>query len=213
MSLAIEAERTVVSRLQSMTVRALARNNSSSGVRGLRIEIIQESSWAAHGLPAKFRRAVASVKVSGSELGELQRALDKGAERGRSPAALSDAAQQELRDLIGQGEGTRHEVRVSEGCSETMDVGVITVRHWLQVTLRTPWGTSSPSVTIPLRVLGKEGVQASGGTAPASTQETFSSGEAATAPSHDSPHFAAEGKAQPVAMPANAVAGAFRAPT
>ena len=135
-----------------MSVVVVACNNSSSDVNDLEIEIKQETRWYARSHADLRKRTIASVKVPGSQLGELQRAPEKGHERGRSQAAIADAAQRDLEDMLKAGAGTKYELVVPSNCHTSTQTSLIIVRHALVVELKTPNCITSPEVWMPLRV-------------------------------------------------------------
>lgn len=139
---------------EPLGITVVARNNSSVSVKEMRIEIKQVTKWRAHGHGECKKRTVASTIVSGSQLGAVQQAVEKGANRGRSPTAVADAARVELQGILASGDGDRYTLVVPDTCIETLGIsmGMIEVKHMLSVELKTPTFTSSPDVWMPLRV-------------------------------------------------------------
>lgn len=152
MSLGFEASRSVVGHNEPISLVVVARNDSSSAVKEMNVEIKQEISWSARMYNDRRKRTIASIKVSGSQLGELQRASPQGHERGRSPTAIADAARNELQEMLRAGAGTKYELVLPDDCPTTMQTSLINVRHALVVELKTPTFVTSPEVWMPLRV-------------------------------------------------------------
>lgn len=152
MSLGFEANRSVVGHNEPISLVVVARNDSSSAVKEMNIEIKQKISWSASMYNDHRKRTMASIKVSGSQLGELQRASPQGHERGRSPTAIADAARNELQEMLKAGAGTKYELVLPDDCPTTMQTSLINVRHALVVELKTPTFVTSPEAWMPLRV-------------------------------------------------------------
>lgn len=152
MSLGFEANRSVVGHNEPIGLVVVARNDSSSVVKEMNVEIKQEISWSARMYNDRRKRTIASIKVSGSQLGELQRASSQGHERGRSPTAIADAGRNELQEMLRAGAGTKYELVLPDDCPTTMQTSLINVRHALVVELKTPTFVTSPEIWMPLRV-------------------------------------------------------------
>lgn len=152
MSIGFEADRSVVGINEPVRLTVVARNDSSSSVKSMHIEIVQVCTWYAQGQRETNTRTVASMIVSGSQLGEVQRAAEEGKQRGRSAIAVETAARQYLQELLAAGAGTRYELLVPDDCLVTLETGLIDVRHSLSVRLKTPACINSPDVSMPLRV-------------------------------------------------------------
>ena len=152
MSIGFEANLSVVGVNEPVSLTVVARNDSSSLVKSMHVEIVQVCTWYARGHRETKKRAVASVAVSGSQLGEVQHAAEKGHQRGRSAIAVEDAARVYLQELLAAGTGTRYELLVPNDCLFTLKTGLIEVRHLLSVRLKTPTCVNSPEVCMPLRV-------------------------------------------------------------
>ena len=152
MSIGFEADRSVVGVNEPVGITVVARNDSSSLVKSMHVEIVQVCTWYARGQKEARRRVVASLAVSGSQLGDVQRAAEEGNQRGRSTTAVDHAARMYLQELLAAGAGTRYELLVPDDCLLTLKTGMIEIRHLLSVRLKTPTCVSSPEVSMPLRV-------------------------------------------------------------
>lgn len=89
----------------------------------------------ARGQKETKKRTVASLAVSRSQLGEVQRAVEKGNQRGRSTTVLDHAARPYLQELLAAEAGTRYVLLVHNDCLFTLKTGLIDVRHLLSVRL------------------------------------------------------------------------------
>lgn len=158
MSIGFHTGRSVVARGESLGLTAVARNDSSSSVKAMHVELVQVSTWFASGYKESKTRTIASVVVTGAELGSALAAAEKGNQRGRSPVAVADAARRDLQELLDAGAGTRYELAVPDKCLDTMQTAMIQVGHSLSVRLNTPSCINSPDVWTPLRVLSPLGV-------------------------------------------------------
>ena len=152
MSIGFEADRSVVGINEPVRLTVVASNDSSSSVKSMHMEIVQMCTWYAHGQKETNTRTVASMIVSGSQLGEVQRAAVEGNQRGRSAVEVEVAARQYLQELLAAGAGSRYELLVPDDCLLTLETGLIDVRHMLSVRLKTPAWINSPDVSMPLRV-------------------------------------------------------------
>lgn len=149
MSIGFQVDRSVVSRNERLGLTVVARNSSSASVKEMRIEISQEATWYAHGVPATKKRILSSVVVSGSQLRET----DKGKGHAHAPddatdppRAVGDGDKVGLHEVLAAGAGGRHEVVVPETCSDSLRAGIIEVNHSLEVILDAPNCISSPEV-------------------------------------------------------------------
>lgn len=129
----------------------VARNDSTSRVKALHIEVRQLTKWTARSHKDKKLRIVASVEVPGSELGALQRSEEAGGSRGEDSEVL---IRDDLQQQLAAGGGTRYELRVpGDGSLLTLKAETFEVRHELVVRLETGgMSTSSPEVSTPLLV-------------------------------------------------------------
>ena len=159
---------------EPVSITVVARNDSSSPVKSMHIEIVQVCTWYARGQRETNTRTVASMIVSGSQLGEVQRAAEEGNQRGQSAIAVEVAARKHLQELLAAGAGTRFELLVPDDCLLSLETGLIDVRHSLNVRLKTPACINSPDVSMPLRVqtgtavLGKQQPEPNPGGLPSS---------------------------------------------
>lgn len=152
MSIGFEADRSIVGLNEPLGVTVVASNNSSAKVAALQLEIKQETTWRTHVWSDHRKRTVASLNVYGSQLGELQRAAEKGSERGQSPTVIADAARHNLQELLAAGAGRKYEISLPDTCLTTFQSELIQVRHSLCVSLKTPTFINTPEVWMPLRV-------------------------------------------------------------
>lgn len=146
MSIGFQADRAVIGRNEILGVTVVARNDSTKAVKELVINLCQDTKWTAHGMTETKKRKIASIKVSGSQLGAVGTPAEKGSDRGRSLDLVSNAARNELEELLKSGAGVRHELVVPEDCSDTMDSELILVRHSIEAKLKTPSCVNSPDV-------------------------------------------------------------------
>ncbi|CAM9286211.1 unnamed protein product [Ascophyllum nodosum] len=151
-SIGFEADRSVVGRNEPISLVVVARNDSSSNVKDMNIQIKQEVKWYVRHNTDRRQRTIASIQVSGFQLDELQRASEKGQERGRSPTAIADEARSDLHAMLRAGAGKKYELVVPDDCQVTMQTSLINVRHSLVVELKTATCITSPEVWMPLRV-------------------------------------------------------------
>lgn len=171
MSIGFRADRSAVARGGSLGLTAVARNDSSSSVKAMHVELVQVSTWFAYGCKESKTRTIASVVVTGAELGSALAAAKKGNQRGRGPVAVADAARRDLQEVLDAGAGTRYELAVPDKCLDTMKTTMIQVGHSLSVRLKTPSCINSPDVWMPLRVQPPLGA---GGGKPAMTAVPYS---------------------------------------
>lgn len=151
MSIGFEADRSVVALNDSLGLSVAARNDSLFSVKAMHVELVQVSTWFAHGLRGTKTRTVASIVVPGSALGKLRRATE-GNKRRQSFATAGEAARRDLEDILASGAGFNRELLVPDTCLSTLQTDMIQVRHSLSVRLKTPHYVTSPDVWTPLRV-------------------------------------------------------------
>lgn len=160
MSIGFEVDRSVVVRNECIGLTVVARNDSSSIAEAVHVEFVQETKWYAHGHKGRRTRTIASIVVSGAELGErsgsklgaVREAAGKASQRGLSRGAVADGVQRDLQELLVAGAGVRYELFIPDTCLTTMQTGIIDVRHMLRVRLTTPVFTTSPEVSALLHV-------------------------------------------------------------
>lgn len=157
MSIGFQADRVTVGRNQKLGLTVVARNDSPSSVKALLVDINQVTTWYAHGYKESTERKVASVFISGTQLGGVE-AAKKGKQVQRSPPVEAmDAARSHLKEQLKSGGGTRYEIMVPNQCLHTMHTSMIDVKHSLSVQLKTPGLVSPPEAWTPLRVLQTRG--------------------------------------------------------
>lgn len=200
MSIGFEAEDSVVGQNEALGLTVVARNDSSTDVKAMHIELKQVSTWYARSHKDKTERVVASIVVAGDELGAVQRAAEKGNERGRSMSAMQDAARRDLQELLAAGAGTQYELFIPDTCLLTLQTDLIEVKHTLSVRLKTPHCISSPDVWTPVRVQPARGTEEEPGGASVFTPSSMQAKPYATASEVD-----ANGNPKPVPVPQSAV--------
>lgn len=152
LSLGFEADRSIAGVNEPVSIAVVARNDSSSSVKSMHVELLQVCTWYAQGYRQTKSRTVASLVVRGLELGDVQWPVVEGNQRGRSDIAVADEARVYIQDLLAAGTGTRYDILVPDGCLLTMKTDLIEVRHLLSVRLKTPRCVSSPDLFMPFRV-------------------------------------------------------------
>eukprot|EP00752_Nemacystus_decipiens_P010235 g9119.t1 len=199
MSIGFQADSSAVGLNESVGLTFVARNDSSTEVKSINIEIKQLTTWSARGYLETNNRTVASVVVPGTDL----RAAELGNQRGQSSSAIADTARADLQEQLNAGAGKRHQLLVPGNALLTLKADLIEVKHMLSVTLKTPHCISSPEVWTPLMV--HAGTTTSGGTA------DLVPGEGSYVPhTGGAVPFAtgldADGNVKPVSVPQSAVA-------
>lgn len=195
MSIGFHADRSVIRFNEPLGITVAARNDSSTSVKELRVEIKQVTGWSANSHGSNHKRTVASTVVSGSQLGAIYQAVEKGENRGRSPEVVAEAARVELQMVLASGNGDRLTLVVPDTCKETMDIGIIQVKHMLSVELKTSTFTSSPDVWMSLHVQ-----HVGGGAVPGAT-EFIASSSAVAVPYATAVEVDANGYPTPVVVP------------
>eukprot|EP00904_Undaria_pinnatifida_P000771 jgi/Undpi1/10695/HiC_scaffold_29.g13143.m1 len=152
MSIGFEADRSVVAVNECLGLTIIARNDSSTIVKNMHVEILQECTWFAHGHRERVKRSVAAITVERSHLGEVMHPVGEGEHRGRSATAVESAARMHLQELLAGDAGTRYELQVPNNCLLTLESSLIKVKHFLRVRLKTPICINSPDIRMPLRV-------------------------------------------------------------
>lgn len=148
MSVGFQADRSSLGLKESLGLTVVARNDSSASVKAMHIDIMQETTWYAHGAKASNTRSIASAVLPGTGLA----AVEVGGKRGQSDDTIEDKAREDLRGQLSVGAGTRCEILVPGDASTTLQSENIEVRHLLTVRLETPTCVDSPDVWMPLRV-------------------------------------------------------------
>lgn len=157
MSIGFQAEKLTVGRNHKLGLTVVARNDSPSSVKALLVDINQVTTWSAYGCEERTERKMASVFISGTQLGGVE-AAKKGKQVERGPAVeATDAARSHLKEQLSSGAGTRYEIMVPNQCLHTMHTATIDVKHSLSVQLKTPGLVPPPEAWTPLRVLQTKG--------------------------------------------------------
>lgn len=146
MSIGFLADRSAMSRNEVLGVTVAARNDSTKPVEELVVELCQDTTWTVQRMTGTKKRTIASIRVSGSQLGDIGKAIERRSDRGRSLEVVSNTARNELEELLRSGAGVRTELVVPEDCSDTMDSEMIVVRHSIVAKLKTPGCVNLPSV-------------------------------------------------------------------
>lgn len=147
-------ERSVTALNESIGLSVAARNNSSSSVNKLTIQLQQECKWSANGHPAKKDRTLASeVVLPGSEVGGLQWTPGTGNENGQIVTPIEDNPHSDLQQQLASWAGTRFELVVPGNSLPTLQAENVAVSHSVGVVLDTPCCIAEPSVWTPLCVV------------------------------------------------------------
>lgn len=155
-SIGFQADRSAVGLNAPLGLTVVGRNDSSTRVKAMHIEIRQLSKWTARGshnvvVPEKHSRTIASIVVPESELGALQRPEKDEGRHGQSAAA--GAAGEDLEQQLAAGGGTRYELWVPGDALLTLQAETFEVSHTLSLWLETGGtSTSAPEVSTPLLV-------------------------------------------------------------
>lgn len=150
MSIGFRMNTSTVGPDDSISLDVVARNNSSSKVNQMLIQLKQETKWNAHRHHDNRTRTIASILVPASELGELQWAAGPGTERGQSVAVVESNARQDLEQQLSAGRSTRVELKVPGNALLTTQAPNISVSHTVGVVLDTPCCIGAPAVWTPL---------------------------------------------------------------
>lgn len=154
MTVGFQADRSFAFRGESLGLTIVARNDSSTVVNRLHIEIMQNITWVARGHRAKHQLEVATVIVPGLQLEDVGQGVGAGNERKNSIQKIATEAQKELSELLARGAGARHDLAIAQDALVGMDTPLIKVSHVLSVHLRTPSCVVNPEVSMPLDVHG-----------------------------------------------------------
>lgn len=116
-----------------------ARNNSSSSVNKLTIQLKQECIWSADRHQAKKDQTLASTLVlPGSELEGLQWVPGAGNDRGQSVTQI------DLQQQLAAGAGTRFQLVVPGNSLPSLQAENVTITHSVGVVLDTPCCIAEP---------------------------------------------------------------------
>eukprot|EP00752_Nemacystus_decipiens_P010236 g9120.t1 len=169
MSVGFQADRSVVGLNEPVGVTVVARNDSSTAVRSVLVELVQETKFWAQGDHDCSTRIIETVEVPIAELAPAE----VGGRRGQSPSAVADAARADLEHQLASGAGSKVEIVVPCDASLTFRSMNIEVRHLLTVRLKTPSCVDSPDVWMPLRIQPGARPLPSTGAAPGAPSEPF----------------------------------------
>lgn len=150
MSVAFKIDRAVASHDEVMGITVAAQNDSSVPVKEVCIEIRQKTRWSAYYHHSRKRRVVAHIVVSGSQMGDIGRPAEKGSDRGRTDTDVANSSRVELQQLLQSGGGTRFELVIPQDCLHSVNTEMISVRHKLEVRLKTSSFVTSPKIATPL---------------------------------------------------------------
>lgn len=157
MTIGYQADRSFAVRGEGLGLNIVARNDSSTAVDKLHIEVLQNTTWVACGHRTWKKQAVATIIVPGSQLGNVGQGVGAGNERKKSFQRIGSEAQKELGELLAQGAGARHELSIVDKALVGMDISIIKVTHVLSVRLETPCCVVNPEVSMPLDIYGTHG--------------------------------------------------------
>ena len=170
----------------------VARNDSNFKIKTMRIELKQHIKWEAQGARNISTTSVSTVAVPGSQLVNVQHAIDKTQGRGQDAAVIGRATREDLQARLASGSTVKYEILVPANCTVDVRTANVVVTHSLCVQLQ--MGRHLPEVSIPLCVQETEQRVAVGAT---------------TEPSHVVANASA-GSIQTVFVPDNAVNVDFR---
>lgn len=154
MSLAFRMERSAAWHDEPIGLAVTARNDSSSSVKKVTIELKQAIFWSANGHRSAMDQTLASIPVlPGSELGGLQWAPDTGGDYGRSAALVEEIPHTDLEQRLANGAGTRFQLVVPEYSLPTLQVENINITHSVGVVVHTGCCIAQPCVWVPLTVV------------------------------------------------------------
>lgn len=127
-----------------------ARNDSSTSVYKLTIQLQQEITWSAKKHTSKVEKTLATVIIPPlSELGGFQWTPGKGNDRRQSVAPIEETVQQQL----AAGAGTRFQLIVPANSLPTLQVENIKISHSVGIVVDTECCTAEPAVWVPLNVV------------------------------------------------------------
>lgn len=154
MSIGFKVNPSVVAPDESVGVTVAIGRDPSCSIKAMYVEIRQETTWHAQGYTESNNKTLASVMVPGVEIDSTLpvAVAGKRLEAASPAAAMADAEPQALQSLLLAGAGTRHELFVPDTSLGTMQTGIIDVRHWVAVRLRTSVFAKSPEALAPLFV-------------------------------------------------------------
>lgn len=154
MSIGFKVNPSVVTPDGSVGVTVAIGRDTSCSIKAMYIEIRQETTWRAQGYTESSNKTLASIVVPGVELDSTLpvAVAGKRLKPASSAAAMADAEPQALQSLLLAGGGTRHELFMPDTSLGTMQTGIIDVRHWVAVRLRTSVFARSPEASAPLSV-------------------------------------------------------------
>lgn len=152
MSLGFRMDRSSIGLNEPIGLNIVARNDSSTAVKSMRIQVKQVTRWTARGHGDSKTRTVASMVVPGAQLGALQWPSQTGNDRGQGMVAVAAGARQHLQEQLSSGTGTRYQLLVPGSSLLTFQTTNISVSHTLGVELDTSFCLGAPCVWTPLRV-------------------------------------------------------------
>lgn len=158
MSLGFCMERPAAGHNEPLGIAVAARNNSSTSVNKLTLQLQQEVTWSAKGHPAKQENTLASVVVlPGSELGGFQWVSGSGSNYAQSVAPVAADAQNDLQQQLASGGGTRFQLVVPGDSLPTLQVENIKICHSVGVVVDTECCIAEPCVWAPFSVVPTAG--------------------------------------------------------
>lgn len=131
------------------------RNDSSSNVSSLKIQLLQECRWTAQGHHAKMARTMAStVIVLDTEFGKMKSTAGSGkSDRGQSVAPVEENPRSDLMQRLNSGSGVRVQLVVPGNCLYSLQTTNVAVTHLVGAMLVTPDCMAAPCIWTSLSVL------------------------------------------------------------
>lgn len=159
MSLGFQMERSAVGHNEPIGLAVAARNDTSTNVNMVKIQLQQSVAWRAKRHSAKKETTLASIVVPpGSELGGFQWAsgsVNNG--RGQSVAPVENTGQNGLQQQIDAGAGTQFQLAVPGSSLPTLETENIKISHSVGVVVDTECCIADPCVCAPLCVVPTAG--------------------------------------------------------
>lgn len=158
-SLGFRMERSVAGRKEPLDLLVAVRNDSSSKLSSLNIQLQQECRWSAHGHHDKMTRVMTSmVVVLGPEFGKMKSTPGSGtSDRGQSVAPVEESPRSDLMQRLNSGSGVRVQLVVPDNCLFSLQTTNVTITHSVGVMLGTPDCMAAPCIWTPLSVLPSTG--------------------------------------------------------
>lgn len=153
MSLGFRMDRSKAGRKEPLDIVVAVRNDSSSNMTALKIQLTQECRWSAKGQHDKMTRVIASMVVPGSQLGKMKSTPGIGSDGGQSVAPVEANPRTDLMQKLAAGSGLRFQLVVPGNCHLSLQTTNISVTHSVGVMLVTTGCMAAPCVWAPLSVV------------------------------------------------------------